>query len=187
MTHFEMFLDERTENNASVSISEIDAFIDDLNAKEKLRFFKNLRRHLKKLMNTEYPSIDAKELADHAYEELINHASEQIETLGDRLDTDTEKIDDEKIPGQLLSRDEIIFIAHYMRKMKGLKDISNKKLAHYFSALTGHSEQNIRINLSQSGIESILPQVDIDKISDFFQQMIDMGRKDKEEEKNRKL
>lgn len=175
MTYFETFLSKRTENSTPISITEVETSVHDLSAEEKLQFFKSLSKHLS--ADNEHVSVDAKDFVEYGREELMNYiGKQQLDALTDQHSVDSKEAVDERIPGLLLSRDEVTYVAHLMRKKKVTKNLSDTQLADLFSKLTGHSAQNIRVHLSSTGLESLLQKIDSNKVAEFFQLMAHMAK-----------
>lgn len=60
-----------------------------------------------------------------------------------------------EISNTSLSRQQTSLLINYLLRFKIIKDLSKKQLGEVFQKLTGHSGQNIRTDLSPSGIEAI--------------------------------
>lgn len=176
MTQLKTFLNQRADKKTLISITEAETFVEDLNTQEKLKFFKSLRLFLKETISAEHLSVDAKDFVKYSHKNLLEEVSERIEVLSDTLDDFDVEVPDERIPGQLLSRNEVIYVFYLLRKLKAIKNCDATVLAASISELTDHSKHTIRRDLSLRKLEDIVLKNDGNKIAELLNQMANMAQ-----------
>lgn len=173
MNNLNDFLSKRIESDLYISVEEISAYCKNFDSEERKDFLILMRGHLKKILDDEDQTYESLQFYEAAYTEIFDWLKEEVEKLEEEIVEQKILIPDENKGSVDFTRKQTALLAHYFKEYRFIKKLDNRPLGKLLHELTEHSEGNIRRDLSHSSLESIIQEVDCEKIIKTLEVIID--------------